>query len=94
MMTIRELRTLLAPYDDDLPVEAGIIGGEAGTQREVIDVTYATGTGRCERGGSAIIIEFGGPPESSEEEVGEDDLLTCPFCDKVIEVCPHCNEEL
>lgn len=99
MMTVRELRALLEPYDEDLPVEVGIERGEAGTQKEAIDVTYATGTGRCNMGGgSCVIIEYllssrdieRGREDANEEE----DLLTCPFCGETILTCPHCKENL
>jgi hypothetical protein len=91
-MTKRELIELLEEYDDDIQVEVGIEGGEAGTQFAIIDTTYVTGVGRGVCGGTAVILEHaertieGFPPNYGEEE-GEGDeaemeMVECPHCKK------------
>jgi hypothetical protein len=79
-MTKRELMELLAPFNDDIQVEVGLAHTESGMQHAIVDVVYATGSGRCDTGGSCVIIEYADGSIDPNDDVEEEVVLTCPHC--------------
>jgi hypothetical protein len=101
--TKRDLLELIKDYPDDILIEVGLPNSEPGAQHSIIEVVYATGAGRSHSGQRSLIILMDDKQVEEEEEKEKEenekadpelDELVCPFCEKVIEKCMHCGEEL
>jgi hypothetical protein len=95
--TKRDLIEALKEYPDDILIEIGLPNSEPGTQHDIVDVVYATGTGRCTAGQSCVILEFDPKVVEVSDDENSDcecEELYCDICGTTILNCPNCGREL
>jgi hypothetical protein len=86
MNTIRDLKAMIANYDDDLPIIVRPIHLAAHNYQEILSANYITGkefTEEYNRGGgagAALILECVPVLETTGTEEEEDVEIICPNC--------------
>ena len=88
MITKRELFEFLKPFDDDIRIEICEKGCAAGTQKELLDMVYATGDGRSAFGDVSIVLLYAKTPIDGDNMLEDEEKIEAEI------KCPHCGEEL